>query len=595
MKKLFRYMKPYLGRMSVGLIIKIAGTLAELALPYILSLILDEVIPAAAAEGDRGAGIRRILLWGGLMVLCAAAALVFNVVANRMASLVARDTARLIRHDLFDSTLRLSCAQADAFTVPSLESRLTTDTYNVHHMVGMMQRIGVRAPILLLGGLTITLFLDPVLTLVMLGVLPLIALVVYLVSKRGVTLFRNSQLSGDAMIRVVREDVQGIRVIKALSRKEYEKDRYAAVNDQLVHDEFRASVTMAISNPVINLFLNLGLVAVLIVGAIRVNNGVCLPGKIIAFIQYFTLLSNALLSITRIFMMMTKGTASMNRINEVVEAAAEHRAQPLGQHLSRPANPDSYLEFDHVRFSYRGKTDNLHDIDFRLPCGGTLGVIGATGSGKSTLLALLLRFYQVAEGCGAVRLGGKDIRDMTAEELRRRFGVAMQNDFLFAGTIGENIRFDRDLSREQIEKAARAAQAWEFISALPEGLDYKLTSKGTNLSGGQKQRLLIARALAGDPDVLILDDASSALDYRTDAQLRQALRADAAERAKEGGLDPVTTIVIAQRVSSIKHADLILVLDKGEVIGAGTHEELTESCPVYSEIAQSQMGGAILD
>lgn len=595
MKKLFHYMKPYFGRMSVGLTIKVLGTLAELALPYILSLILDEVIPAAVEAGDRDAGIRNTLIWGGLMVLCAIAALVFNVVANRMASKVARDTALSVRHDLFNSTLRLGCAQADGFTVPSLESRLTTDTYNVHHMVGMMQRLGVRAPILLLGGLAITLFLDKVLTLVMMCVMPLIVLTVYLVSKRGVTLFKNSQRSGDAMVRVVREDAQGIRVIKALSRKEYEKERYAAVNDQLMKDEFRASVTMAVSNPVINLCLNVGLVAVLIVGAYRVHAGVCLPGKIIAFIQYFTLLSNALLSITRIFMMMTKGTASMNRINEVVEAAAAHTGAPLGSHLPRPTGSDEYLAFDHVSFSYRGKTDNLRDISFSLPRGGTLGVIGATGSGKTTLLSLLLRFYQIEEGRGGVYLDGKDIRDMTPEELRGHVGIAMQNDFLFAGTIRDNIRFDRGISDEQVEKAARLAQAYEFISALPDGFDHKLTAKGTNLSGGQKQRLLIARALAGDPDLLILDDASSALDYRTDAMLRQALRENADERAEEGGLPPVTTVIIAQRVSSIKHADLILVLDRGAVIGAGTHDELNDTCPVYREIAQSQMGGAVLD
>lgn len=594
MKKLFQYMRPYYGRMSVGLIIKILGTLAELALPYILSLILDEVIPDAVERGDRDLGIRLTLVWGGLMLLCATAALLFNIIANRMASRVARDTAMAVRHDLFDSTLRLGCAQADGFTVPSLESRLTTDTYNVHHMVGMMQRLGVRAPILLIGGLVITLFLDPVLTLVMMSVMPLVVLTVWLVSRRGVVLFRNSQRSGDAMIRVVREDAQGIRVIKALSRKEYEKERYARVNDNLVRDEFRAAQTMAISNPVINLCLNLGLVAVLIVGAVRVNAGLCLPGKIIAFIQYFTLLSNALLSITRIFMMMTKGTASMNRINEVVEAAAAHTGAPLGSHLPVPENPDAYLVFDHVTFSYRGKHDNLRDITFSLPRGGTLGVIGATGSGKTTLLSLLLRFYQIPEGSGAVRLGGRDIRDMTADELRGHIGIAMQNDFLFAGTIEENIRFDRDVSREQVERAAKLAQAWEYISALPDGLDHKLTSKGTNLSGGQKQRLLIARALAGEPDLLILDDASSALDYRTDAALRQALRRDADERLRSGG-GAVTNVVIAQRVSSIKHADLILVLDKGEIIGAGTHDELQASCPVYREIAESQMGGAILD
>ena len=577
--------------MSVGLTIKIAGTLVELALPYILGMILDEIIVTYAASGDTQGGLRSILLWGGVMAVCAVAALVFNIVANRMAAHVAKDVATAIRHDLFDSTMRLSCAQADAFTVPSLESRLTSDTYNVHHMVGMMQRLGVRAPILLAGGLLITLALDPVLTLVMFSVMPLIVLTVYIVSKRGVPLYRQSQQSGDAMVRVVREDAQGIRVIKALSRKEYEQARYEKVNEQLVHDGMKASANMSISNPLINLFLNIGLVAVMFVGAIRVNQGLCKPGTIISFIQYFTILSNALLSITRIFMMFTKGAASMNRICEVLDAKGQDVCEAAVEgDTTLPENPDRYISFENVTFSYRGKTDNARNVNFALPKGGTLGIIGATGSGKTTLLSLLMRFYQIPREQGTVRIGGRDIRTMTPHELRGRFGIAMQNDFLYAGTIEDNIRFGRDISREQVIRAATMAQAHEFISALAAGYDHKLTVKGTNLSGGQKQRLLIARALAGSPDILVLDDASSALDYRTDAALRRALRDDETlERIS------TTSVIVAQRVSSIKHADLILVMDQGEIIGYGTHDQLQASCEVYREIAESQMGGAILE
>ena len=581
--------------MSVGLTIKIAGTLVELALPYILGMILDEIIVSYAGSGDVRGGLRSILFWGGVMAVCAVAALVFNIVANRMAAYVAKDVATSIRHDLFDSTMRLSCAQADAFTVPSLESRLTSDTYNVHHMVGMMQRLGVRAPILLIGGLLITLALDPVLTLVMFSVMPLIVLTVAIVSKRGVPLYRQSQQSGDAMVRVVREDAQGIRVIKALSRKEYEQARYDVVNEHLVRDGLRAAANMSVSNPLINLFLNIGLVAVMFVGAIRVNNGLCMPGTIISFIQYFTILSNALLSITRIFMMFTKGAASMNRICEVLDAKGQDESESASEGaMALPENPDRYISFEHVTFSYRGKTNNTCDVSFDLPRGGTLGIIGATGSGKTTLLSLLMRFYQVPRDSGTIRIGGRDIRTMTPAELRGRFGIAMQNDFLYAGTIEDNIRFGRDISHQQVVHAATMAQAHEFISKLADGYDHKLTVKGTNLSGGQKQRLLIARALAGRPDILVLDDASSALDYRTDAAFRKALREDeAAQDQTTAGV--TTTVIVAQRVSSIKHADLILVMDRGEVIGCGTHDELQQSCAVYREIAESQMGGAILE
>ncbi len=593
MKRLFHYLKPYVGRMTVGMIIKILGTLVELALPYILGLILNEVIVEFAGDTTPGRGIRTILLWGGVMAVCAILALVFNVVANRMASKVARDAATAIRHDLFDSTLHLSCAQADAFTVPSLESRLTSDTYNVHHLVGMMQRLGIRAPILLVGGLCITLALDPVLTGVMFAVMPLIFVTVYVISKRGVPLYRNSQKAGDAMVRVVREDAQGIRVIKALSRTRYEQDRYEAVNSRLVHEELRAAANMAVSNPLINLFLNIGLVVVLFVGAIRVNAGACQPGTIIAFIQYFTILSNAMLSITRIFMMFTKGTASMNRICEVIDARGADDSETASNQytLAHPENDDKFISFEHVTFSYRGKTANLSDISFDLPRGGTLGIIGATGSGKTTLLSLLLRFYQLPADCGTVRIGGRDIRSMTPAELRGYFGMAMQNDFLYAGTIEDNIRFGRDISHDDVIRAATMAQAHDFITALADGYDHKLTSKGTNLSGGQKQRLLIARALAAHPAILVLDDASSALDYKTDAALRRALRED----AKSDQTACPTTILVAQRVSSIKHADLILVLEDGAVIGAGDHDTLTETCEVYREIAASQMGGAVLE
>ena len=578
--------------MSVGLAIKIAGTLVELALPYILGMLLNDIIATYAGSGDTQGGLRSILIWGGVMAVCAVAALVFNIVANRMAAFVAKDVATAIRHDLFDSTMRLSCARADAFTVPSLESRLTSDTYNVHHLVGMMQRLGVRAPILLVGGLLITLTLDPILTLVMFSVMPLIVLTVYIVSKRGVPLYSQSQQAGDAMVRVVREDAQGIRVIKALSRKGYEQSRFEAVNRELMHDSLRAAANTSVSNPLINLFLNVGLVAVMFVGAIRVNNGLCLPGTIISFIQYFTILSNALLSITRIFMMFTKGTASMNRICEVLDAKDRDESESAAKGvMPLPGNPERYISFENVTFSYRGKTDNVNAVSFDLPQGGTLGIIGATGSGKTTLLSLLMRFYQVPVGSGTIRIGGRDIRTMTPAELRSRFGIAMQNDFLYAGTIEDNIRFGRDITHEQVVHAAAMAQAHEFISKLADGYDHKLTVKGTNLSGGQKQRLLIARALAGNPDILVLDDASSALDYKTDAALRKALQENT--EAQKASL--TTTVIVAQRVSSIKYADLILVMDQGEVIGCGTHDELLDTCTVYSEIAESQMGGAILE
>lgn len=567
MKRIFPYLRPYLPRISLGLAIKFTGTIMDLLLPWILSYMIDDVVPLKE--------VPRIVFWGGAMVACAAVALITNIVANRMASWVAQHTTEALRHDLFSKISHLSCGQIDSFSIPSLESRLTSDTYNVHQMIGMMQRLGVRAPILLIGGIFITLMLEPVLALILIAVLPLIALVIYGVSKKGIPLYTKLQQGVDAMVRTVRENVTGIRVIKALSKTDYEKERFSSVNSEVVRREKTAGITMALTNPLMNLFLNVGLTVVIIVGAFRVDSGLTQPGKILAFLTYFTIILNAMLSITRMFVMLSKGTASAERIREVLDTPEDLALLP-----SDDMDGAYHIIFDRVTFSYQKKEANLRDISFRLKRGERLGIIGATGCGKSTIVSLLMRLYDA--DAGEIRIGGQRVEAIPPEVLHTKFGVVFQNDILFADTIAENIDFGRSLSREQIEKAAACAQAMEFIQSLPDGFEHRLTAKGTNLSGGQKQRLLIARALAGDPEILILDDSSSALDYKTDSLLRQAL-------ARE--YPGVTTIVIAQRVSSILHADHILVLEEGRELGYGTHPELMESCELYREISRSQMGG----
>lgn len=567
MKRIFPYLRPYLPRISLGLAIKFTGTIMDLLLPWILSYMIDDVVPLKE--------VPRIVFWGGAMVACAAVALITNIVANRMASWVAQHTTEALRHDLFSKISHLSCGQIDSFSIPSLESRLTSDTYNVHQMIGMMQRLGVRAPILLIGGIFITLMLEPVLALILIAVLPLIALVIYGVSKKGIPLYTKLQQGVDAMVRTVRENVTGIRVIKALSKTDYEKERFSSVNSEVVRREKTAGITMALTNPLMNLFLNVGLTVVIIVGAFRVDSGLTQPGKILAFLTYFTIILNAMLSITRMFVMLSKGTASAERIREVLDTPEDLALLP-----SDDMDGAYHIIFDRVTFSYQKKEANLRDISFRLKRGERLGIIGATGCGKSTIVSLLMRLYDA--DAGEIRIGRQRVEAIPPEVLHTKFGVVFQNDILFADTIAENIDFGRGLSREQIEKAAACAQAMEFIQSLPDGFEHRLTAKGTNLSGGQKQRLLIARALAGDPEILILDDSSSALDYKTDSLLRQAL-------ARE--YPGVTTIVIAQRVSSILHADHILVLEEGRELGYGTHPELMESCELYREISRSQMGG----
>ncbi len=566
LKKVMLYLKPYTIRMLFGFTIKVLGTFMDLGLPWVLAFIIDDVIPYQK--------ISLILLWGLVMIALSIGARTFNIIANRMASKVARNATEQLRHDLFSKILSLSGKQLDYFSIPSLESRMTSDTYNIHNMIGMMQRIGVRAPIIIIGGIVITSTLEPVLTLVLIGVLPFLALVVYLVSKKGIPLYLGLQVSVDQMVRVVRENITGVRVIKALSKEDYEKDRFADINSEVSAKEQKAGTTMASTNPIMNLLFNLGLTLVVIVGAYRVNSGASEPGKIVAFLSYFTIMLHAVMAIQRIFVVYSKAIASASRIGEVLNtpedlivAEQKKRADFSGEHIA----------FHKVCFSYT-KEPCIMDIDFAIEKGGSLGIIGSTGSGKTTLINLLMRFYDVDSG--SITIDGWDVRSIDKSELRQKFGVVFQNDVLFADKVYENISIGRDLDTVRIKESVKHAQAESFIDELEEKLDFRLAIKGSNLSGGQKQRLLVARALAGRPDILILDDSSSALDYKTDSLLRKAIR----ENYKD-----TTTIVIAQRISSVMKLDHILVLEEGQMAGYGTHDELLEHCEVYMEIYQSQL------
>lgn len=571
MKRLIVYLKPFRLRMIIGFIVKVTGTMAELVLPYILTHILENVISRE--------NISQIVFYGIIMLVFSLIACVGNITANRMAARVTTCFSKEMRKDLFSKTLYLSPKDTDRLTIPSLESRITTDTYNVHNFVGMMQRMGVRAPILLIGGISLTLIMDKALALVMIATLPVIFITVYSISRKGVPLYTDVQKSQDGMVRVAREDVQGIRVIKALSKNEHENRRFDTVNSLLSKKEKKAGSIMGIVNPVMTLLMNLGIAAVVGVAAVRVSEGLSSPATVIAFMQYFTLISMAMMSLSRMFVMYTKCAASANRIAEVLETPDKY----IVTNNSEITN-DCHITFENVSFSYFGKTDNLKDISFSLKKGQRLGIIGSTGSGKSTLIKLLLRFYE--SGKGRITINGRDIKSYSRKELTSLFGCALQNDFIYADTIEENIRFGRDISGENIEKAAKTAMAYDFITGFKDGFEHMLSAKGTNISGGQRQRILISRALAGNPDILILDDSSSALDYKTDSLLRKAL---------DENLSGSTVITIAQRVSSVKNCDLILVLENGSIIGKGKHTELLENCPEYKAISDSQMGGAFVE
>ena len=569
MRRLAVYLKPFIPRMSVGFCIKAGGTLVELVIPWILSYIIDDLIPL----GEIGP----VCVWGGLMIVCSLLAWIGNIAANRMASAVARDCTRQIRHDLFRRISYLSEKRVDQFTIPSLISRMTSDTYVLHQTVGMIQRLGVRAPILLVGGVIVTLTLDPVLTLIMVATLPIVGAITFYVSRKGARLFRIVQKASDAMLRVVRENATGIRVIKALSKSAYERERFKRVNDDLTEKERTAEKTMALINPVMSLLLNLGIVAVIAAGAVRVNNGTTEIGKIIAFMNLFTIVLNALMAINRMFTMLSRAAASSARVLEVLDTPVElYETEP---HYSFLPENAPHIAFRDVTFRYDRGSFTVRGLNFTLQRGETLGIIGATGAGKSTIVRALMRYYDVKSG--AIEIDGVDIRDYATTDLRAKFGVVFQNDMVFFNTLRENIRFGRELDDRELMRAVEDAAASEYIGSLEGGLDYRADIKGANLSGGQKQRLLISRALAGDPEILILDDSSSALDYKTDAALRRAIFEHHAHS---------TTILIAQRVSSVQNMTHILVLDNGRCIGYGTHAELLKTCPAYRETYRAQMG-----
>lgn len=563
MKKTLGYLKPYKPIVAAALVIKFFATAAELVLPMLLEYIVDD----AVALGD----VWLIVWLGAAMLLCCAVALFGNIYANRLSVKASGRMTHDIRYDLFSKTSYLKCPQVDGFGVPSLISRLTSDTYYVNQMVARTMRLGVRAPILVIGTLIFTFILDPWLALALTATLPFVLVALYIITKRSIPMYAAVQQSGDDMVRCMQENAAGVRVVKALSKSGYEVEKFTAVADKLAKNEFKANRLMSLTNPLATLILDAGLVALIVIGAYRGTDA----GVLLAFLTFFTIILNALLGLSKIFVVISRGSASSVRIEKVLSEDCTEIVEPYPE-----GNEQCKIEFKGVDFSYNGGENHLKNISFSLKKGQTLGLIGATGSGKTTVIDLMMRFYDV--GAGQVLVDGKDVRSYEADKLRAKFGVAFQSDFLMGASVRENIDYGRNLPDEKIEQAIDAAQAREFIDGLEGGVSHVLAQKGGDLSGGQKQRLLIARALAGEPEILILDDSSSALDYATDAALRKQLAREYAE---------VTKVIAAQRISSVKSADLILVLEEGEIIGAGTHERLLDECAEYRMIYDTQMGG----
>lgn len=562
------YILKHKWRILGGTQIKIVGTLMDLVIPYILAYLIDSVVPLK--------DIKLVIIYGLIMLGCAVVGFLGNMFANQLASKVAMMVTRDLRHDLFTHILSLSSKEVDEVTISSLTSRMTSDTYNIHHMTGMIQRIGTRAPILLIGGITITFILDKYMTLVLLLILPILVFVIFLISKLSLPIFSNVQLSLDKMVLTLRESITGIRVIKALSKEEYEKNRFDKVNKELINYELKSGITISYLNPITTTLLNFGLVFVIVVGAFLVNKGEILPGLILAFTTYFTIILNAMLSITRVFMILTKSIASARRIDYcfMLQSSLKH------EKVNENKETNSFIEFRNVSFSYN-KNNVVNDISFSINKGESLGIIGSTGSGKTTLINLLLHIYDVKSG--EILIDGVNILSIDDEKFKKLFGVVFQNDTIFKGTLNENIDFGRGYSEDDIMEACKIALLDDFVKSDSLGLNKEIAAKGTNLSGGQKLRVLIARAVLSKPEILILDDAASALDYKTDMSIRQNIFKY---------LPHTTIIIVAQRASSVSKCDKILVIDGDVIKGEGTHESLLKNVELYKKIYQIQMGDA---
>ncbi len=577
MRFMLSYVKTYKWRYIGVMALKLVGTVLELLIPYILEYIIDTVAPTEQ--------IGMVIFWGLIMVITAILMTITNVASNRISVRNAAMSTYDMRKDLFNKSMELSGNQVDKFGLPSLTSRMTTDSYNVQQFLQSAQTMLIRSPITLIGGIAVTLTMDVGLALVLIILVPIMIVFVLGISIKGIPLFDRVQQCIDDIVRIMRENISGIRVVKALSKEDHEKERFGKANDEMTRRDCIASMVMALPGPVLTLVLNMGLVVVIVLGAYRVNEGLMAPGVILAFLQYFNMILMSVNGLNRIFMNMSRANASAYRIQAVVEQPQDLVTIPDSEAAHTDDDSDCIV-FDNVSFSYgETLTENqeinraLKDISFSIPKGGSLGIIGSTGCGKTTVVNLLMRFYDTNKG--HIFIDGKDIRTYNLDDLRRKFGVVFQNDVLLAKSLADNVAFGRDVDEEGIATAIEDARASEFVEEYEDGFEHQLDIKGQNLSGGQRQRILISRALASHPEILILDDSSSALDYKTDADLRKVIRENYSD---------TTTVIIAQRVSSIMSLDDIIMLDEGEIIGHGTHEELMRDCPQYREIYDTQMG-----
>ena len=569
MTKLIRFLKPFKISVAVVLLLVFAQTFSELYLPTLMADIVD--------TGIVNGNIPYIINTGGFMLLIAAAGTLCSIGASFLASKTAAGLGRLLRSKVFSRVEDFSLQEFNQMGTATLITRTTNDINQIQTVTFMILRMMVSAPIMCLGGIFMAVSMDRPLSLLLLIAFPLIVLLVTFIMRHAIPLFKLMQIKLDRLNLVLRENLTGIRVIRAFNRISRERERFTAANRDLTDNAIRVNKLMAAMMPGMMLVMNFTIIAIIWFGSIRIDGGGMQVGSLMAFIQYATMILLSLVMMSMMFIMLPRAAASAVRINEILDII------PGIKDPDRVKQPDSdkgCLEFKDVSFSFPGaEQPALSNISFTARPGETTAIIGGTGSGKTTLINLIPRFYDVSQG--AVLIDGVDVREMSQESLRSKIGLVPQTAVLFSGSITENIRVGQeDASPDEVYAAAQTAQALEFITGMKNGFDSFIEQGGANVSGGQKQRLSIARAIVRRPDIYIFDDSFSALDFKTDARLRAALK----EETRES-----TVLIIAQRVSTIMEADQIIVLENGQIAGKGSHEELLESCEVYREIVYLQL------
>lgn len=565
----------------------------------LIEVIFDLLTPLVIAQMiDKGIGshdVSAVIHYGMVLAAMAVIGISFTLVCQKMAALTSQGMGTDIRGALYKHINKLSYAELDRFGTPSLITRITNDVNQVQLAVALGVRMLIRWPFLAVGSMVAALAIDLKLGIIFLICTPAIGLVFWFVMARCIPYYKQLQAKLDRIALVCREGLSGARVVRAFVREDHERERFAQAADEQAHVAIAVGKLSSILNPVTFLVMNLGVCAILWVGGIQVNVGELTQGQVMAFVNYMTQTLTSIVYVANLVVVFTKASASASRINEVLNcepSITDEGNQPVAlpepSELAGGVVPVPALSFDHASFSFgAGAANAVSDVTLELPLGKTLGIIGGTGSGKSTLVSLIPRLYDASTG--SVSVMGADVRAWPLDQLRHVVATVPQRASLVSGTIRSNLTWrDESATDEELWAALEIAQASEFVRKKPQGLDAPVEAGGKNFSGGQRQRLTIARSLVGSPQVLIMDDSASALDFKTDASLRHAIRERSVRGAAEGGL-PLTTVIVSQRVSTVRDADMICVLDHGSVAGLGTHDELYATCQLYREICQSQL------